>query len=39
MHHGGLCGFNGINLGLVVGALPLDPALYCHKECARGAAP
>ena len=34
--HGLLCGFEGANLVLAMGALPLDPALYRNKERAWG---
>ena len=35
--HGVLYGFQSANLVLAVGALPLDPTLYCDREHAYSA--
>ena len=37
--HAFLCEFQSVNLVLAIGVLPLDPALYCDRERAWGAAP
>lgn len=34
--HEGLCRFEGLNLGLVVGSSPLNPTLYHDNEHTRG---